>query len=129
PSTAFGDATSGAPAPDSPVHTKSRGIGRAPHVCNTMARIESDAGIPFGRARGNTVNGILIIGEAPALLKLAERNIYLRANGGELPGRKTRSQWRIRKPTLDRWIAGWPCGSGEVPRVERRKPASPGSAR
>lgn len=53
---------------------------------------------------------VLTIKEVVALLKLAEKTVYVMAQAGEVPAFKIRGQWRIRRTELDAWIDTQPRG-------------------
>jgi excisionase family DNA binding protein len=72
-----------------------------------------------------TTDEVLTIKEVAALLKLAEKTVYLMAQGGEFPAFKARGQWRIRRSDLDAWIESqtgdsWQRVSEATPRVADR---------
>ncbi|NMB74983.1 MAG: helix-turn-helix domain-containing protein [Myxococcales bacterium] len=64
---------------------------------------------------------VLTIREVAALLKLAEKTVYLMAQQGELPVFKVRGQWRIRRADLDAWIEARTAGCAAVAGVGARR--------
>jgi excisionase family DNA binding protein len=63
-------------------------------------------GSPLGPAGGKTVanDPILTISEVAALLKIAQKTVYLLAQRGEVPGFKVGGQWRFSRAAIDSWI-------------------------
>jgi excisionase family DNA binding protein len=53
---------------------------------------------------------VLTIKEVAALLELAEKTVYARAQAGEIPAFKIRGQWHIGRSELDQWIDAQPRG-------------------
>src|SRR5437762_3184579 len=50
------------------------------------------------------MDDILTLKEVAALLKVAEKTIYMMAQRGELPAFKVGEQWRFRRTDLEAWI-------------------------
>jgi excisionase family DNA binding protein len=48
---------------------------------------------------------ILTPPELAKLPKVAEKTVYMMAQGAEVPGFKVRGQWRFRRRDIDEWIA------------------------
>jgi excisionase family DNA binding protein len=70
-----------------------------------------------------TTDEVLTIKEVAALLKLAEKTVYLMAQGGEIPAFKARGQWRVRRSDLDAWIESQTGGAWQrAPESEMRAP-------
>ncbi len=79
-----------------------------------------------------TTDEVLTIKEVATLLKLAEKTVYLMAQGGEIPAFKARGQWRIRRLDLDAWIESrtgdtWQRSSTTGPRTADRSVGKKGS--
>jgi excisionase family DNA binding protein len=51
-----------------------------------------------------THDEILRIPEVAALLKIADKTVYVLAQRGELPGFKVGGQWRFSRAAINRWI-------------------------
>ena len=51
-----------------------------------------------------TDDEILTIPEVAALLKIAEKTVYVLAQRGDLPGFKVGGQWRFSRAAISRWI-------------------------
>jgi excisionase family DNA binding protein len=49
-------------------------------------------------------NEIMKIPEVAALLKIAEKTVYVLAQRGELPGFKVGGQWRFSRSAINAWI-------------------------
>lgn len=47
---------------------------------------------------------ILTIPEVAALLKIAEKTVYVLAQRGDLPGFKVGGQWRFSRTAINTWI-------------------------
>ncbi len=47
---------------------------------------------------------ILTIPEVAALLKIAEKTVYVLAQRGDLPGFKVGGQWRFSRAAINKWI-------------------------
>ena len=47
---------------------------------------------------------ILKISEVAALLKIAEKTVYVLAQRGDLPGFKVGGQWRFSRTAINKWI-------------------------
>ncbi len=52
----------------------------------------------------------LTIKGVATLLKLAEKTVGGMAQAGEIPTFKVRSQWRVKRAELDRWLDAQPRG-------------------
>lgn len=65
-------------------------------------------------ARNTMADEVLSIKEVAALLNLAEKTVYSMAHAGEILTVKVCTEWRIKRPELDRWIGEQPCGGHEA---------------
>ena len=68
---------------------------------------------------------ILKIPEVAALLKIAEKTVYVLAQRGDLPGFKVGGQWRFSRTAINNWIelqsrAAAGTASSEQQRTRRR---------
>lgn len=77
-----------------------------------------------------TNDEILTISEVAALLKIAEKTVYVLAQRREIPGFKVGGQWRFSRAAIDSWIESRtraPQDAGRLPGQSEAKRASPGS--
>lgn len=64
---------------------------------------------------------IMTIPEVAALLKIAEKTVYVLAQRGDVPGFKVGGQWRFSRGAIDKWIDAKSQSAVETSDSKRRR--------
>jgi excisionase family DNA binding protein len=75
---------------------------------------------PERRGEMATHDEILTIPEVAALLKIAEKTVYVLAQRGDLPGFKVGGQWRFSRGAINKWIDAKSQSAVEASDFKRR---------